>query len=112
MANWREIESRTFRNAEINLLSQSEVVTEPNRCTSYNGLLVQNTSSNCDIEIRLDGMTTSGKVFIVPSNGGSVLIEPDDSIYFKTVWIYNRDGASNLTAGDVVIRAWRSVRVR
>lgn len=90
--------------------SDSEVIADANsKYNTYNRLLVQNLDI-VDIEIRLDQLSTGGRVFRVGKNGGYLNIEPEAGIYFRSVQNVNLSAADAQTAGKILFRLAYAVR--
>lgn len=69
---------------------------------SFNTLEINNNSSNCDVTIQLDGLTTRARKIAARGNW---VIEPENGIFFNVIKVINLSAANALTAGDLVANA-------
>lgn len=111
MVNWISVYEEAATNAQINsggtnfetFLSNNNARANMLRHQqSFNSLEINNDSSNCVLDIDLDGLSTRRRRLFAKT---SLIIEPKDGIFFNTIKVINTSAANNLTAGDLKINA-------
>lgn len=109
MANskWKEVYSSSAKNANIAASGVENIKSSEADIRKYgqfNRLNVDNSlDGGQDIEVRLDGLTTTGKLFRV-TKGIVFGIEPEDGILFSFVQIVNLSSANQHDADKTLIR--------
>jgi len=111
MTIWKETENGNAVNTAVAAAGNEIIVSGTQRSPHFNRLLVQNLDGNCDIELRLDSMTTGGRVFIVQRNGGTLGIEPGDGVFFNSIQAVNLSAGDAETAGAIRYRWARAVKI-
>jgi len=106
MALWKEIFSDSVKNSAV-AASGNEMITSSvvniNKFQNFNSLIVQNTGST-DVEIRLDGVNNTGRVFVIPANSGMGIL-PDENTWFVSLMNLNLD-AVNAQVADTILFRW------
>lgn len=70
--------------------------------SSFNTLELNNDSSNCVIDVDLDGLTTRRRRIAAK---GNLSIAPEDGIFFNNVKVTNTSAANAIAAGELKINA-------
>lgn len=109
---WNERESKSTFNTGVAATASEQIITGTDSVPDYNFLFVQNRDA-VPVELRLDGMTTNGRVFQVQANGGLLVLDPanGDDVHFITLTVVNLDAATAEVANKILFRWSRKERV-
>lgn len=106
---WKEVESQTVTNSTNLAAGSIEVeIASTQNVDFYNRITVVNLDT-VNINVFLDNNST--RAFFVQSNGGILIIDPNDGIYFKSVSQKNLDGSTAETSGKIQFRVAKAVDV-
>lgn len=102
---WIEREVNSAFNTAVIASGSEQIVGGTNHVDHFNFLMVQNRDIT-PIQVRLDNMTSLGRVVEVQANGGLVIIDPanGDDINFKQIVAVNLDAANAETANKILFR--------
>lgn len=98
----RQVYGHTQRNTAVAASGSETITPSKEKVDTFgpcNFLDVTNNDS-VDIELRLDGSTTDGRVFQIPATG-TLTINPEDGLFFSTIVAVNLSAAAAETADKI-----------
>jgi hypothetical protein len=102
---WKEIFAGNQANTALAASSSENIassVANLRKYTNFNKLSVSNRDV-VDIQIRLDGLTTDGKIFDIPA-GATFTINPEEGMYFRFFSQHNLSATTAQTADKIQFR--------
>lgn len=109
MVYWKSLYESHEANAEIAASSSATYFTSNNDKQqlikfgqSFNALEINNNDNSIVVNVYLDGLATRKRVLFAKS---SLVIEPEEGIFFNSVKIENTDAANALAAAKIQLNA-------
>lgn len=105
------VEMGGARNTALAAGATEQLVAEPARAPYWNALIVQNFDAAVDTQILVDSgdvlatAASTGKLFRIQFNGGTLVIEPKDGLKFKQV-VARNPHASTAQTENAIVYSW------